>query len=74
MPGVVELNVQDAVADPPLARVTLGVHVTWSPDWAGAVRVTLPLKVPILMRVRLVEPELPLLKDTVVGLAAMVKS
>ncbi len=74
MPGVVELNVQDAGAVPPLTRVTFGVHVTWSPDGAGAVRVTLLLKVPILTRVRLVEPELPLLKDTVVGFAAMVKS
>jgi hypothetical protein len=28
VPGVVELNVQDAGAVPPLTRVTLGVHVT----------------------------------------------
>jgi hypothetical protein len=34
----------------------------------------LPLNVPILTSVRLVEPDVPLLKDTVDGLAAMVKS
>jgi hypothetical protein len=64
VPGDVEANVQDAVDVPPAGRVTLAEHDTVRADDADELRVTGPDNPERLVKLRVLLPDVPAVKET----------